>query len=295
MTVEICPVTSPDRDRRGFEVVVVAARAEVEALDPGDPLPGEREVAAYYLGGPPDRKRMLLAARLDGEPAGIASASTMSRPGDELQVVELDVTVLPELRRRGVATSLVAESLPILNGWGQTSVVGYPCAGLWADAGSGFCQRYGMEKRQEERCSRAEVGDIEDELMSTWIADAATKAAGYRLEQWVGPCPEHLLPHWCAALAGMEDAPLDDIDYNPFTRDLDQQRQAEQSYLAQHLVVSSPALSKYCVRQTGSIPHSPASRAGSMPGTDPRVKAPPASIRRQAGIETLAPETRGRR
>jgi GNAT superfamily N-acetyltransferase len=89
-----------------------------------------------------------------------------------------------------------------------------------------------MEKRQEERCSRAEVGDIEDELMSTWIADAATKAAGYRLEQWVGPCPEHLLPHWCAALAGMEDAPLDDIDYNPFTRDLDQQRQAEQSYLA---------------------------------------------------------------
>jgi GNAT superfamily N-acetyltransferase len=236
MAIEIRQVTSPDSDPAGFEVLVAAYRADIAARDPGDPLPGHREVAGQLFGLPADRKRLVYGARLGGEPAGMACATAMSEAGDELQLAEVDVLVIPSQRRKGVATALIAEVVPALVELGQTSILAYPCADLWSEEGFALCEKYGLVRRQDERCSRARVADIDDNLMTSWIAEAATKAAGYRLEQWEGPCPEHLLPQWCAALAGMEDIPLDDIEYNPFTRSVDQQREAELALAARGFV-----------------------------------------------------------
>jgi GNAT superfamily N-acetyltransferase len=227
VAIEITQVISPEGDPSGFEVLLAVYREDVAARDPGDPLPGPREVAAEMFGQPPDHERLVYAARVGGEPAGMAWATTMSARGDEIQLADMEILVRSAHRRRGVATAILRRAVPDLVDLGQTSLVAYPCADLWSDEALALCRRYGLTRRQDERCSRARVADVDDELLATWIAGAATRAAGYLIEQWEGPCPDHLIEQWCVAAAAMRDAPLDDLDYNPHTRDVGQQREAD--------------------------------------------------------------------
>lgn len=225
---EIRRVDSPESDSVGFDGLAVVYREAAAERDPGDPLPSRREIVAEMFGSSPDRTVRNYLAIVDGEPAGLGWALTISEADDELQLAEVDLMVRPRHRRQGVATALIAELIPDLIGLGQTSIVAYTCPEVTPEATSALCRKLGMTKRGEERCSRAGVVDIDENLLAGWIEDAEEDAAGYRLEQWEGLCPDHLAEQWSQAMAAMEDEPLDDFDYNPHTRSADVQRQADE-------------------------------------------------------------------
>ncbi|MDH3680670.1 MAG: hypothetical protein OEV40_12035, partial [Acidimicrobiia bacterium] len=104
------------------------------------------------------------------------------------------------------------------------------------EAATAMCTRYGMTKRQQERCSRVHVDDIDDALLATWEAAAVDVAPGYWIEQWEGPVPATLLEAWCTAAAAMEDAPLDDVEYDAETRRPAEQQTADESLQASGFV-----------------------------------------------------------
>lgn len=224
--IEIARVTPGDEE--AFAIALAALRADEQVRNPGDPLLGPEEMAAWYFHAPPDRHQMAYVATLNGEPAGVVSANTESDPDDELQVANIEAMVLPEARRQGVATALVETVVPVLKELGQTSIMSWPCLEISHEAGTSMCAKYGLSQRQEERCSRVAVADINEDLMSSWIASAADSAAGYRVESWISQTPDDLIDLWCTAMEGMGDAPLDDLDFNYPTRERDDQRKADE-------------------------------------------------------------------
>ena len=238
-------VDSPVADPTGFAGLMDVLRDISAERDPDDPPITDRELRAELAPPAPDRTVLAYLATVDGEPAGLGWAMTISAAADELQVAHVDVNVRRSFRRRGIANAVLAELIPELAGLGQVSLLGEVTERLTTEAAAALCTRYGLTRRGVDRCSRAPVGDIDEELLSGWIDDAARHAPGYRLEQWEGPCPPHLAEAWAAAMAAMEDEPLDDYDYNPYTRSAEVQAtidaaRAEQGFRVHRTLALSP-------------------------------------------------------
>ena len=214
-------------DDPGFDTVVAVTRADNARRNPGDPETPREVIAADLFMPMPDYERIVAVAEAGGEPAGLLAAVFRTEPDGDNWLADVDVLVLAEHRRRGVATALIDAALPKLASVGLKSVMSYATLDLDLEAAVGLCERYGLTKRAEERCSRALVADVDDDMLGRWIDEAAERASAYRLESWDGPCPEHLLAAWCTASAAMEDAPTDDMDFDEHTRGPDAQRAAD--------------------------------------------------------------------
>ena len=227
MAIELHRVASPSDP--AFAAAVEVLQADDDERNPGDPAQTPGSAAAELFSTDPDHPGMLYVATVADEPAGFGQAQTHSAPDDELQLGEIEISIVPRHRSRGVATALADVLIPALAELGQNSLIAYPCAEITPEAGVALCQRYGLTRRQEERCSRARVTDIDEALLDTWIGDAATAAPGYRIEQWEGVCPDDLADAWARAEAAMDDAPLDDVEYHRHSRAAEAQRAADEA------------------------------------------------------------------
>ncbi len=227
--IDIIQVTPGDEE--AFAIALAAIRADDAIRNPGDPQIGPEEMSAWYFHTPPDRQQLAFVATLNGEPAGVVNANTESDPDDELQVANIEAMVLPEARRYGVATALVEAVVPPLKEMGQQSIMAWPCIEISRDASTTMCQKYDMTQRQEERCSRVAVADIDEGLMASWVDSAASAAPGYRLASWIGHVPDDMTSLWSTAMKGMADAPMDDLDFNYPTRDAEAQREADEMFI----------------------------------------------------------------
>ncbi|SES35597.1 GNAT family N-acetyltransferase [Lentzea albida] len=151
-------------------------------------------IASLWEPNPDFSEVVRLVARRDGAGAGITSAGLLSGMNSRLAVGT--ITVHPEHRRQGVGTALLEALLPELRargvdafeGWGVTK----GSAGeLWASA-RGF---------------RLAASRTLQRLTLTDATADATAPTGYRLEQWIGTTPEHLLASVAATRQSMHDSP----------------------------------------------------------------------------------------
>ena len=219
-------------DPLAFSRLATIHRADDAEFNPDDPPLSDRAIESSAFTSAPDQQVLTLLATAGDEPVGAAWSRTQSAPGDPLQVAWAHFTVRPASRRRGVATALAEHLIPALRELGQNSLLIYCCDEVATEASQAFCAKYGLTERGAERCSRVDVADIDQTLMDDWIEAASTSAPGYRLEQWVGLCPDHLSKQWTDATTALEDEPLDDLDYNPHTRSADVQREADVRMIA---------------------------------------------------------------
>lgn len=206
--VELGPDTieaSPEMD--GLVTVQREIDAEVEPDDP--PVPAQ-ELRADLFDSPARHRRRVWLASVDGEPAGSA---LVDREIDGVNDTTAQVTlqVRPAFRRRGIGRSLARVALSAAADAGAVSVLGWPLV----PAATAFCERLGMTHRQDDRCSRLCLADVDDEQQRRWRDDAPARVLGYRLVGWVGVCSDEWAGPLAAALTAMVDAPLDDLDYNP--------------------------------------------------------------------------------
>ena len=80
--------------------------AEAQRFDAAFDETVERDQAARYLA---DERHHLVAAYADGEPAGVVTATEILRPDKPPELFLNELAVIPAFRRRGVASSLLAE------------------------------------------------------------------------------------------------------------------------------------------------------------------------------------------
>jgi GNAT superfamily N-acetyltransferase len=201
--VEVTEPGSPD-----FAALLAVRQGADAELNPTDPVTPAAELAAELFLTPPDLHAQGWLATDGGAPVG-ALTLQQHRDGVNDAAIELDAMTLPAHRRRGVARALLRVGLDAVAALGGTSVIGWSVA----EPGAALCRTLGLTHRQDDRESRLRIADLDADQQRRWIEEAPARAAGYRLEGWVGVTPDEWAEPLARALASMVDAPIDGFDW----------------------------------------------------------------------------------
>jgi mycothiol synthase len=197
--------------RAGVADELVALQRSIDAIrDPDDPpVPAEVLIPELEVERPEQRTGTWLA-RDGGELVGYLSGGIRIE-GENKGYAEFGVEVPSDRRDHGVEHALVAAALPWMRDQGATSLC------WWAEDGADrkAAESMGLTFRQQERCSRMPVAEVDQIQQEEWIAAPRARAAGYRVVSWQGPCPDELLDAYVVAFSAMADAPVDDLDWVP--------------------------------------------------------------------------------
>ncbi|HEX7715878.1 MAG TPA: GNAT family N-acetyltransferase [Marmoricola sp.] len=194
-------------DDRAHVAAFVRATAAINAVDcPWEPvLTLHRQEMEMRHSWDDEPGRWFLAYAGD-EPVGLASLHTSDY--DNLEMAWLQVRVVPAHRRRGHGTAVLkhVESLAVDLGRPLFHVADWDTA-----ATHGFALAHGYERRSAEIRRMQVVSEVPDLRP---IRDEALASAGdYELLRIEGYTPDALLPAVAALTEAINDAPLDDLEW----------------------------------------------------------------------------------
>jgi GNAT superfamily N-acetyltransferase len=167
---------------------------------------------------------------VDGVAAGYLVLQLPMR--DNLQNAEVDLWVAPAHRRRGVGRALYEHAVARVRALGRKRLTGESVQ--TGPGGEAFCAAIGALPALPETRSRLDVATIDQDRFDAMLAEAWTRADGYRLLLWDGVPPPPYIDH-VAYLDSrfMADAPLGDLEWEPENVDAERIRQSEQRRLDQ--------------------------------------------------------------
>ncbi|WP_441246759.1 GNAT family N-acetyltransferase [Kitasatospora sp. McL0602] len=153
-----------------------------------------------------------LAADGDGMPLGSAYLRLFRGEG-ERHLGELELTVHPAERRRGVGSLLLAAAVEAARADGRRSVTTQTGAGT---PGEHFLAARGLRKVLGMTWTRLELAAAD--------VPPVPASPGYRLVSWAGTVPDELAASFAASRRAMDDMPMDDTDHTVQTWDVEKVR-----------------------------------------------------------------------
>lgn len=126
------------------------------------------------------------------------------------EAANVDVSVEPHLRRRGLGVQLLALAVA------GAAKVGRPklyagCTDRLA-AGALFLERLGFAPGLTDRISQLDLARLDHALIARWQAEGPARAPGYDILQWDGPTAEDRIDAFAALANVMNSAPRGDLD-----------------------------------------------------------------------------------
>ncbi len=168
----------------------------------------------------PYRLAMDLRHGWDGEPdraflveeAGttVGQATLGASEWDNLDLAWLGVVVHPDHRRRGIGRAAVAALHE------ECHRIGRPLVGTNCWDGTGhqtFVEALGYEQKSRAMNRRQHLDELPDGLLDELCAEAEPFAHDYELLRVAGHSPEPLLQELVAVAESINDAPLDDLEF----------------------------------------------------------------------------------
>jgi mycothiol synthase len=199
--VDLIPVTASSADHllaAFHELAVVAASEWLPEIDPPGPVETRSELADDRYA----RRGGFLA--MDGARA-VGAAAWLAPRHEDRDVVWGWVGVDSSSRRRGIGRALVDAVAASAREDGRRRWLSDAREGSAADA---FVTALGATTGQHSVASVVHLPSLDR-------ADVARLAAGvtpgYRLVQWVGPCPEDLVEEFASARGAMNDSPTGEL------------------------------------------------------------------------------------
>lgn len=157
----------------------------------------ERIIASLREPNPDFSEVVRLVARRDGEGVGITSVGLLNGVNARLAVGP--ITVHPDHRRQGIGTALLEALLPELRARGGETFES------WGVIKGSAGEHWAVARGFRVAASRVmQVLTIADAAPVSWEPAAPR---GYRVEQWIGETPEHLLASVAATRQSIHDAP----------------------------------------------------------------------------------------
>ncbi|ATG50999.1 N-acetyltransferase [Brachybacterium vulturis] len=182
----------------------------------------EQTILARFGDPKPERLSVLLVASLDGEMVGAAGADV--DPGDP---AEVEISVLPTHRRRGIGTALAAALRETLAGHAEVVQ-----AETYSEAGISFALAHGMRIGNQEHRLLLDLPVDRAALLGS--SDAVRAAPGIEVRTWRGACPEDLIQDWARLSTQMEaDVPMGDLTRPAPRSEVTEIRRSEQRMDAQ--------------------------------------------------------------
>jgi GNAT superfamily N-acetyltransferase len=225
------------RDGRAFDEWYAVVDAVAVAERPGEPgwLIGElRERAAAGRpaddGTPPEDERIDTLLVRDGTGRAVGAAMLELPLRDNQHFCAVDVHVLPDARRRGAGTALLAEVTVRARAARRTTMamdIDEPPSAEGRSAGRAFATRHGFT------CATTEVRrdlalPVDPAHLDAVEADCLDRARGYRVRTWQDRCPDDLVDDRAVLSTRMStDAPLGELDWQIETWDAARVRRSE--------------------------------------------------------------------
>jgi GNAT superfamily N-acetyltransferase len=165
----------------------------------------------------------------DGTPAGCAAC--WSNVAGDSRSMQGYVYVRRPWRRRGIGVRLGRAVLEEAVSLGISTLV-------WSTydaiaAGDAFSRRAGGRVGRVNRTSELVLADVDWEQVESWMAEGPRRAAGYRMELWEGPLPDHLIDDAARFHHLMNTQPRDDLEVGDVRLDVSQVAEVDR-----HLVAS---------------------------------------------------------
>lgn len=156
----------------------------------------------------------------DGEPespyllrvggTAVAWGSIATSEYDNLDIAFVTIGVHPDHRRRGHGTAVLEVLRAEARRRGRTSLL----TEAWeTTAGDGFAVRHGFERRLAAINRRQVLANVDAADLAKRYDDALPHAVDYELERWPTPTPDERLADLAAMASSINDAPIDDLDY----------------------------------------------------------------------------------
>lgn len=220
-------------DAAGFaEFHRVLTSAEAAGRDFHTPT-GLEEMRVGYAPDNTAWRSVAVVARLDRQLVG---AMNLEQPLlDNTHLVEVQIAVLPEHRRRGVGRALFDHAVEFTRSASRRSIWAETASPVeTSGAGAAFAAACGMS-RQHVEMHQVLALPVPGELLAAVDAvSAEAGSAGYRIETWQDRCPDEWAEGYCRLLTVFVDhAPTGDLDVEGQTWDLDRLRATEDRRIAQ--------------------------------------------------------------
>jgi len=215
----------PSSERDLVDAAALETAYVREVIGEDEPAMSTEEVLGDFLHTTrPDIAATMLVARDGGTPVGLAFVDIRTGHGNEHLAWLPDLFVQPSHRRRGIGGALLEEITAVARAAGRTLLASGFAEGH-AD-GEAFAASVGARLANRERQNRARVAAMDRAMLESWVADAATKAAGYSLVAFDDTCPDDLLDDFVALMNTMNDAPRSE-SLDDFVFTAEQRRAAE--------------------------------------------------------------------
>lgn len=136
----------------------------------------------------------------------------VNRTGDNEHAFDLEISVLPAHRRRGIGAWALQRAALAAGEAGATLLVG------WSDAtitcGEEFARWAGFDLALVERESDLTLANLDWTMVERWVAEGPQRAPGYQLEFVRGVYPRELYEDVINWQHVMNTAPRDDLQIN---------------------------------------------------------------------------------
>jgi GNAT superfamily N-acetyltransferase len=198
-------------DRQAIQSITDIYNAARPVDDPDSPPAIAELVAAdVEFGWDMNPATYFLYPPSDGEaPAGVLSLDMPKH--DNLQLVWTNLTVRPDLRRRGHGTELVNEALRLTKDAGRAII----WAGVAEDdpGGQAFVQKFGFRYASHDARRRQRLAEVDYAEIDRLYAQAVEAASDYRIERLTPPVPDEVLAELVEVTAAINDAPAGTLTY----------------------------------------------------------------------------------
>ena len=176
-----------------------------------------------------DRSTMFIAR--DGD-AVVGNAMVTLPLLDNLTNAHVHLTVLPELRRRGIGRALVRHVLDVARAEGRTTAMGFVTSPMDAEGpGQALMRSLGATRANENLRREADLSRLNGPGLDALLRDrVGGHADEYRVVTWIDRAPDALVDGAARLMGRMStDAPQGDSSWEPEAWDAARYRESEAS------------------------------------------------------------------
>lgn len=218
-----------DTDDVVIERVELSNRLRAEILPDDPPQPPEPALAAQRV-LPTRYRRYSFRVRDDaGRLVGGAGGSIDPDHDDNPDMFWMNINLLPECRRFGLGTQLLARVVAVARQEGRTRLIANTNEG--AVGGREFAEAVGAEMKSYFHMNALYLDEVDRTMLERWMAEGPERAADYELISWDGPVPDEHMANWLELVLVMNTAPRDDLEMNDFTITEEEVRESERVQL----------------------------------------------------------------
>lgn len=218
------PRTAAPDAWRAYHAFSDVVREEALPDDPAMPHATRERLMTTY---PEHHRPHYWLASQDGRVVGSAFLGYSTLETNR-HLCDIHITVLPDERRRGVASALLRPALEKAVAEGKTHVVTWTTNRV--TSGEAFLTRLGLEANLRQLVSQLDLSDFDADLLRGWVDRKDERAPDFDVDVVEGPLPEERYAEYAGLFDVMNTAPRGTLEVEDEHTTPDELRDWERSF-----------------------------------------------------------------